>query len=154
VVRVSDDAGSPSTSGLVQVIDYDLTMNFAVDNVVTTVTQTLETGAQSNCGAIGGSMAGMTTSWAPATLEGYFSKGNINCSGVCGIAGAPQQGDTPVDNMGDVMPVSNIEFATDFASFTADEFRLSSDNMADTFITWTGTETGRELVDTPACGCQ
>ena len=131
-------------------------MNFVTGSSGTAlVTQTLVISTSDECGSATGSLSGSQVSWSPETLADLNSLGNINCQGsFCGSFGAPESGDNPVDETGDVTPFSSFAFSGDLSTFSADGFVTSSDGTATTTMVLEGTEVSRELVAAPGCLCE
>ncbi len=151
-IRFQDDGGVPG-AGTILITDYELQMDFAVNNG--NIENDLVTGAgPDGCGVTGGTLAGTLAVWDPATMVGYSSVGTITCNlgGLCGLGGLAD-GENPVDDAFDLTGLPAFQFGDDFTSFSASQFQLQSDDDSTTLMTWQGTETSRELVGSAACGC-
>ncbi len=152
VLRFRDVDGSPGQEAAM--VSYAMSMHFLVDSGVTTVATDLEAEAgPDECGVTTGAVAGTTVTWTPSAIVGHHSMGQILCNGgLCGAAGLPNGMPVPQDETTD-QPVSDFVFAPDFSSFTMAPTVITMDDQATTSWSYTGTETGRRLLDAPACLC-
>ena len=152
VLRFEDVGGAPG--GLATMHTYQMVLDFVVDSAVTVTTNIEGQAGPEECGITQGLLNAGTVAWAPPLISDYVTTGEVLCEGVlCSLGGLPNG--QPVD-MGATtdQPITDFVFEDDLSGFTMVELVVAMDEMSTNSWSYTGTETGRELVDAPDCLCQ
>lgn len=152
VLHFEDVDGSPG--GLASMVSYSMEIEFVVAGITTVTTDISGSVGPEECGVTQGLLQDGTVAWAPPQIVGYTSEGTVLCEGnLCSAGGLPDG--EPVDMGGTSnQSVNSFVFNEDLSTFTMDEVVINMDNTSTQSWTYAGTETGRELIDAPACACQ
>lgn len=152
VLRFQDVEGSPG--GLATMVSHEMVMNFVIGGTVTVTTNIEGQAGPEECGITQGLLNGDTIAWAPPQIVDYATVGEVLCEGnLCSLGGLPD-GD-PVDMSGTTdQPLTDFVFEAGLGSFTMVEVVVDMDNNSTNSWAYTGTETGRELIDAPDCLCR
>jgi len=151
VLRFQDVDGAPGGQAFMHA--YQMTLNFVIKPPLTTVTTDLETEATpAACGITSGTLAGGSVAWMPSAIVALHTEGEILCSGTgCALGGLPAV--TAINDTDD-QPLSDFNFSEGVSAFTMAKTVINMDNASTTTWMYIGTETGRALVDAPACMCE
>ncbi|MBV1861102.1 MAG: hypothetical protein KUG77_21980 [Nannocystaceae bacterium] len=152
VLRFEDIEGVPG--GLATMVTYEMALHFVVGGTVTVTTDIQGQAGPEECGITQGLLNDGTVAWAPPQIVEYVTTGEVLCEGLlCSLGGLPNG--TPVD-MGTTtdQPLTDFVFADDLGAFTMAELVVDMDGNSTTSWAYTGTETGRELIDAPDCLCR
>lgn len=121
VLRIRQGAGESPPS--VQLISYEMRLNFVVSSHVlfwNTKVVTSAVGHASDAGGspvTEGSLVGRTLTWR-GELRGYRTDGTLTCSGnVCGSFGAPPEGTTPLVTPPGAVKLAPFELSADGRTF-------------------------------------
>ncbi len=148
VIRFADAGGAPA-DGSAQIVSYIATQDFQVGSIATvhTMLEIDAVGSGAQCGTAEGSLSGDTLSFT-TSMRNYHSKGKITCTGAgCNIGGLPPE--QQVDETKE-QPLNSFTFKNGVGSFEMKEVEVPNDDQATTWLTFTGTETGR----TQVCACE
>jgi hypothetical protein len=135
-------------------VSYEMAMHFVVNAPGAEVATDLDADAgPEECGVTSGMLDATTLAWMPPQIVGHHSVGQILCNGAfCGTGGLPDGRPVPMDQITD-QPLNDFVFNADLSSFTMEQMVIGMDANSTTAWSYAGVETGRELVDGPACLC-
>ena len=152
VLHFQDVAGEPGGQAFINA--YAMDINFVVTGPTTVTTDLVATAGPTDCGLTSGPLDNGTVNWAPAEMADVHTMGTILCmGGLCGLGGLPNGMAVPVDDTV-AQPTNPFSFGNNLDSFTMNQVVIQMTNQSTTSWQYTGTETGRELVDAPDCECQ
>lgn len=152
VLHFEDIDGAPG--GQASMNSYMMDVFFVVDGVTTVTTNISGSVGPEECGVTQGVLRDGTVAWAPPQIVGYTSEGTVLCEGaLCSAGGLPNGKPVDMGGMSD-QSINSFVFNEDLSAFTMDEAVISMDNTSTQAWTYVGTETGRTLIDAPACACQ
>ncbi len=150
-LRFSAPAGQPD-AGRVDVIDYDLVLEFTVSSagasvhtdLVVDVTPPVCSGAQ-------GSFASGKATWMPPGLDPYHTKGQVTCTGAtCSLGGLPNGTPQPKEST-EKLKLNDFVFTSGVTEFTMEKVQVSEDKQSKTWLTLKAKAVG---APTPSCGCK
>jgi hypothetical protein len=152
VLYFEDMGGTPG--GMAWIASYDMDSNFVVASAGATVTTDLViSGEPAGCALAEGTLDNGEVAWSNDEMADTHTMGTILCMGnFCMLGGLPNGMAVPVDEVGP-QAVSPFQFEDDLSAFTMDQTVIQMDDNSTTSWTYVGTETGRELIDAPACAC-
>ncbi len=152
VLRFENIDGTPG--GLATMHTYEMVLNFVVGGTVMVTTDIQGQAGPEACGITQGLLNDGTVAWAPPQIVDYVTTGTVLCEGALCSAGGLPNGD-PIDMGGTTnQPLTDFVFEDDLSGFTMAEIIVGMTNSSVNSWAYTGTETGRELVDAPDCLCQ
>ncbi len=151
VLQFEDVDGSPA--GLGTMVEYQMSLHFVVDGTVTVATDIEGIAGPEECGITQGLLSGTTVAWAPPLIADYATMGQVLCEGaLCSAGGLPNGDPVVMDDVVD-QPINDFVFEDDLSAFTMATVITGMDANSTNTWTYVGTESGRELVDAPACAC-
>jgi hypothetical protein len=152
VLYFEDMGGNPG--GMAWIASYDMDSNFVVSSAGATVTTDLViSGEPAGCALAEGTLENGEVAWSNDEMADTHTMGTILCMGnFCMLGGLPNGMAVPVDEVGP-QAISPFQFENDLSAFTMDQTVIQMDANSTTSWMYVGTETGRELIDAPACAC-
>jgi hypothetical protein len=157
VVRFDNRDGQPT--GGAKLLSYDMNEKFKIDSKTlfwkTHVTVDNRSRATPDrCGvAASGTMSGGTLTWS-TPVNGYHTDGTISCDGsLCGKAGAPPSGSTPLHIGPGPVQFEPFVFAADQKTFTMASAYVGKTEMPKqtAHLTLSGREVSRRCVAVKPC---
>ncbi|MCC6648436.1 MAG: hypothetical protein IT374_23060, partial [Polyangiaceae bacterium] len=149
-LRFAAPSGTADT-GRVDVIDFDLVLEFTVTPAGATVhTDLLVDVTPPVCSGAQGAFASGKATWMAPGLDPYHTKGEVTCTGgTCTLGGLPNGTPVPQETT-QKLKLNDFVFTSGVNEFTMEKVQVSGDSKSKTWLALKAKAVG---APTPSCAC-